>query len=402
MNEKKDEKIEENVKDDGMKQQHEKGAEGEGCGCSAGTNRVNDLMSATKKKDSVDPSHLLTKQILDILKKEFNLNELDQDIASKQLRERYNHTNPTIFVQGGTFTMGTDEPAIAEDGEGPARKVTVSDFLMQKYEVSNLEFALFVLETGYQTDAEKYGWSFVFQDAISPGLSSKITKAAAETPWWLPVNDSNWLYREGPDSIPSLTKARILDPVVHVSHTDARAFCSHYGMRLPREAEFEYVLKGGKDGKDDGRAYAWGHYLYGKEAESGGKKVYRANLWQGVFPKVNTGEDGYVYMSPVDSFGAQNEVGLYNIQGNVWEWVADAWSVNHNRFKGKVLENPQMELSYERLDDPTVERVKRGGSYMCHKSYCYRYRTVSRSHNSADSSAFNLGFRCANDVESSE
>jgi sulfatase modifying factor 1 len=173
-------------------------------------------------------------------------------------------------------------------------------------------------------------------------------------------------------------------PVTHVSHNDAKAYCEWLEMRLPSEAEFEYAMRGGLENK----TYPWGD-----EKVPNGK--HRANLWQGHFPDKNTAEDGYEYSAPIDAFGPQNEFGLYNIVGNAWEWVADAWITNHARLGlDKVLVDPQVEIQ-GKMDARDTERVKRGGSYMCHESYCLRYRTASRSSNSADSSAQNLGFRCA-------
>lgn len=179
-------------------------------------------------------------------------------------------------------------------------------------------------------------------------------------------------------------------PVVHVSHNDAREYCKWRGARLPTEAEFEKAVKGGVESQE----YPWGNKLHPNG-------IFRANLWQGKFPYENLGKDGYPYSSPVDAFGPQNDYGLYNVIGNVWEWVADAWVVRHptKAQDGSILKDPVIEFDYRKVDYLTVERVKKGGSFMCHKSYCFRYRSVSRSSNTADTSAQNLGFRCAKSID---
>lgn len=289
--------------------------------------------------------------------------------------------------------MGTDRPAIIPDGEAPARLVRVSEFQLQQKEVSIAEFARFVNETGYRTDAERFGWSFCFERTVAPSVLASIDKAVAVVPWWIPVSGADFLSPDGPGTG---RETRWNNPVAHVSHRDATAYCEHMGMRLPREAEFEYAMRGGLEN----RSFPWGDVLL-----PGG--VHRANLWQGRFPEENTAEDGHEWVSPVDSFGPQNAFGLFNIVGNVWEWVADAWVVDHGKYIPRAasglppaaLDDPQIETKSCADAPETCERVKRGGSYMCHRSYCYRYRNPSRSHNTADSSAQNLGFRCASDVD---
>jgi len=295
---------------------------------------------------------------------------------------------PLVRIPEGQFTMGTDDPKIIGDGEGPARQVFVSEYLLQQYEVSNRQFLEFVAETGFVTEAEKFGWSFCFEGTLSEKVLETVQNKVDAVPWWVPVEGADWLHPNGPDG--NVASLGLLDhPVVHISHNDARAYCEWIGMRLPREAEFERASRGGLENT----LYPWG-----EELVPNGK--HRANLWQGEFPEQNLEQDGFRWASPVDSFGPQNAYGLYNIIGNAWEWVADAWTVKH-RVKdpnGELLRDIQVEYR-DKIEDPTVERVKKGGSYMCHISYCYRYRTASRSSNSADSSAQNLGLRCAKDIE---
>ncbi|XP_066471020.1 formylglycine-generating enzyme [Tiliqua scincoides] len=276
-------------------------------------------------------------------------------------------------IPGGVFMMGTDEPAIGQDGEWPARKVHISHFYMDRYEVSNVEFEKFVNATGYLTEAEKFGDSFVFEGMLSEQVKTGIHQAVAAAPWWMPVKGANWRHPEGPDSD---ILSRMDHPVLHVSWNDAVAFCTWAGKRLPSEAEWEYSCRGGLEN----RLFPWGNKLHPRGQ-------HYANIWQGEFPSSNTGEDGYKGTSPVTAF-PPNGYGLYNIVGNAWEWTSDWWTVSHSANE-----------TYNPKGPPTgTDRVKKGGSYMCHKSYCYRYRCVARSQNTPDSSASNLGFRCAADT----
>jgi len=306
---------------------------------------------------------------------------MEQPIAAQQ-----EIVNDLVRIPAGYFIMGTDFPAIIPDGEGPARQVFVSEFDLHRYEVSVHEFAQFIKDTEYVTEAETFGWSFCFINSLSEKTLASVDKQVEQIPWWVPVSGADWAHPNGPDSS-SLIPERRFHPVTHVSHNDAREYCEWAGMRLPREAEFERAMRGGLENA----SFPWGDDL----TPNG---VHRANLWQGQFPSLNTAEDGFEWTSPINSFGPQNEFGLFNIVGNAWEWVADAFVANHAKYlAGAPLVDPQVELQGQ-VESKVVERVKRGGSYLCHESYCYRYRTASRSHNSADSSAQNLGFRCAKNV----
>jgi len=270
-------------------------------------------------------------------------------------------TNTMVEVVGGTFTMGTDTPVFPADKEMPARTVTLPSFLMDVHEVSNNEFGLFVTDTGYVTEAEKFGNSFVAEYYLSKATKEDITQAVADAPWWLPVTGSDWRHPEGPDSDIS---SRGDHPVVHVSWNDAMAYCAWAGKRLPTEEEWEMACRAGKEG----RLYPWGNKWM-----PGGK--FYGNIWTGKFPEVNTGEDGWEGTCPVTEFPA-TKFGLKNMIGNVWEWTSNWWT------------------------SAKTDKVKKGGSFMCHKDFCYRYRCAARSQNTPDSSAYNLGFRCAKDSSS--
>ena len=260
----------------------------------------------------------------------------------------------TVSIDGGTFLMGSEDRfAYPDDGEGPVREVTVSAFQVDARAVSNARFAEFVKETGFLTDAERFGWSFVFAGLLPDDFPP--THGVAAAPWWRQVEGSNWRKPEGPQSN---VDGRMDHPVVHVSWNDAQAYCAWAGKRLPSEAEWEYAARGGLEGS----VFPWGD-----ELEPGGE--HRMNVWQGLFPSENTVADGYYGTCPVDEF-PPNGHGLYNATGNVWEWCADRYSPD--------LPN----------------RSTRGGSFLCHHSYCLRYRVAARNSMEPDSSTGNTGFRC--------
>lgn len=283
-------------------------------------------------------------------------------------------TNEYLLIPGGRFTMGTkDVPEnMHQDGEAPPRQVEISSFYLQKFEVSNAEFGGFVEETGYVTEAENFGDSFVLDQLLSQEVLSEITQAVKDAPWWLPVKGASWLHPEGHGS--EVASERGDHPVVHVSWNDAVAFCKWKdGGRLPTEAEWEYAARGGLEG----RLFPWGNNPVPKGQ-------HHMNIWQGEFPQENTAEDGYTATAPVDAF-PPNKFGLHNTVGNVWEWVNDWWTIRHSATPSNDPQGPP----------EGTDKVKKGGSYMCHKEYCYRYRCSARSMNTPDSSASNLGFRCA-------
>jgi len=276
-------------------------------------------------------------------------------------------THNMTKVVGGTFTMGTDSPVLQGDFESPARLVTLPDFFMDVHEVSNNEFGVFVSETNHVTEAEQFGDSFVPDYFLSRKTVEEITQAVAEVPWWLPVKGADWRHPEGPDSN---IDDRGDHPVVHVSWNDAVAYCKWAGKRLPTEEEWEKTCRAGKEK----RLFPWGN----KFQPIDGKHL--VNIWQGVFPSKNTGEDGWEGTNPVTHFPA-SKFGTKNMIGNVWEWTEDWWWHPEKFGSGP----------------PKTDKVKKGGSFMCHKDFCYRYRCEARSQNTPDSAAHNLGFRCAAD-----
>jgi formylglycine-generating enzyme required for sulfatase activity len=282
-----------------------------------------------------------------------------------------------VHLPGGRFRMGTDDhQGFPSDGEGPIRDVEVGPFLIDPCAVSNDDFERFVADTRYVTEAERFGWSYVFAGFL-PGHIRKVSPRPTVTPWWAAVQGAFWRRPEGRGSD---IAERGDHPVVHVSWHDAVAYCGWAGKRLPTEAEWEYSGRGGHQ--------QW-RYPWGNELTPGGQHM--ANIWQGRFPVKNTAEDGYIGTAPVTAF-PPNDYGLYNMAGNVWEWCSDWWGTEHDP---DLIRNPAGPPS-------GPGKVMRGGSYLCHESYCNRYRIAARSSNTADSSGGNLGFRCAKDLDTAQ
>jgi formylglycine-generating enzyme required for sulfatase activity len=283
-------------------------------------------------------------------------------------------TRGQVRLPGGVFAMGDPfDEGYRDDGETPVHRVELGPFHIDATAVTNAQFATFVKATGYRTEAELFGSSAVFHLAVPPDRVD-VLGIAAGTPWWLNVRGACWRHPEGPAST---IADRQNHPVVHVSWHDASAFCAWAGKRLPTEAEWEYAARGGLPS----RRFAWGD-----ELTSNGR--WNCNIWQGRFPDVNTADDGYLTTAPVKTYRA-NGFGVWNTAGNVWEWCADWFSPTYYDESPPIV--PAGPESGE-------QRVMRGGSYLCHDSYCHRYRVGARSSNAPDSFSANLGFRCANDA----
>jgi formylglycine-generating enzyme required for sulfatase activity len=277
----------------------------------------------------------------------------------------------TVAFPAVTFLMGTDyERANRGDSEGPVRPVALAPFAIDVYPVTNADFAEFVRATAYVTESERYGNSFVFQGQIPAGRYDELVKdTLAAAPWWCLVDGASWRAPEGRGS--SIAE-RMTHPVVHVSWNDAMAYAAWSGGALPSEAQWEYAARGGLEQK----LYPWGDEL-------NPQGQYLCNVWQGEFPDVNTAADGYAATSPVDAF-PPNGHGLYSVTGNTWEWCLDFW---HTTFSAAPSSDP--------LGPPSGDaRVMKGGSFLCHLSYCNRYRPAARTRNTPDSAASNIGFRC--------
>lgn len=281
-----------------------------------------------------------------------------------------------ITIPGGTFSMGADsQEGFPADGEGPVRQVELDSFQVSRYTVTNAEFKVFVDATGYVTEAERFGWSYVFHLLASEEIRQHTRGRAQDVPWWLVVEGACWFAPEGPDSH---IQDRMDHPVVHVSWNDAEAYCQWAEARLLTEAEWEYAARGGLERK----TYPWGDLLKPDNK-------HRCNIWQGKFPVRNSALDGYIGTAPVDAY-EPNGYGLHNMSGNVWEWCKDWFSPAYHRQTS--ARNPV----YTRA---TGKRSMRGGSYLCHRSYCNRYRVAARSSNTPDSSSGNCGFRIARSLK---
>jgi len=274
-------------------------------------------------------------------------------------------------IPGGAVTLGTDAPLLPQDGEGPSRRAMLRPFRIDAHAVTNRRFAAFVAATGHVTEAERFGWSYVFWMFIPEGVAAP---SPAGTPWWGQVQGAHWAAPEGPGSA---IADRLDHPVVHIAWTDAAAFAAWAGGRLPTEAEWEHAAKGG----DPAARFPWGM------AEPDESSAL-CNIWQGEFPRRNSRADGWVGTAPVDAY-APNGYGLFNACGNVWEWCADA-------FRVRSLSGPAKQRNAAATAER--ERVMKGGSYLCHRSYCYRYRIAARAGRSADTSAGHLGMRVAYDA----
>ena len=273
-----------------------------------------------------------------------------------------------VAIPAGAFTMGNDGAVgYPADGEGPKHEVALDAFSIGVTTVTNDEYATFAEATGYVTEAERFGNSFVFAGLLPDEFPA--TRGVAAAPWWREVIGADWRHPEGPCSD---LDGRGDHPVIHVSWNDATAYCTWAGGRLPTEAEWECAARGGAVGL----TFPWGNDL-----EPGGE--HRMNVFEGDFPRTNTEADGWAGTCPVRSY-PPNGFGLFEVTGNVWEWCSDWFD------PGFYPRSPR--------NNPTGPaqghaRVMRGGSYLCHDSYCNRYRVDARSSNSPESSAGNIGFR---------
>lgn len=274
------------------------------------------------------------------------------------------HRIAQAAIPGQTFAMGDAHgDGVRPDGERPVHPVRLAGFDIDVTAVTVADFRAFTEDTGYRTEAETFGWSAVFHLAVADPAA--VAGQMAGTPWWLGVSGADWAHPGGPGS-----EAADDHPVVHVSWNDCEAYCAWAGRRLPTEAEWECAARGGRPSL----RYPWGDDL---PAE------WPCNIWQGEFPERNTAEDGWVTTAPARSF-APNGYGLHQPVGNVWEWCADWFSPAY--YETSPLDDPQGPST-------GAARVIRGGSYLCHDSYCNRYRNAARSSNTPDSSTGNTGFR---------
>ena len=338
------------------------------------------------------------------------------------------------LIPGGTFLMGSNN---FYPEERPVHRVTVREFLMDVSPVTNSQFSRFVEDTGYTTVAERPpdpdDYPGVDPDQLVPGSlvfrQPKRRRGAGTRSlhqWWHYVPGASWRAPEGPGS--NLID-RMDHPVVHIAWEDAVTYARWANKELPTEAEWEYAARGGIDGA----VYVWGD-------EPPTEEEPKANIWQGEFPWVNLGSDGYgadgyERTSPVGVFPA-NGYGLYDMAGNVWEWTSDVFG-RHRPGSSRPCCSPrrpvglsqdggrQNEISTREetasagggggvfeVEDGSAEkkqaaipevvdrvtgvpqRVLKGGSHLCASNYCLRYRPAARQAESIDTSASHIGFRC--------
>jgi sulfatase modifying factor 1 len=310
-----------------------------------------------------------------------------------------------VWIRGGEFTQGCDA-IYARPEEQPAHTVKVSGFYMDVTEVTNEQFAQFVHATGYITTAERAPTMGEIMSQLPPGtpqpdsallvpgsmvfkMSDSRLRSDDYTQWWFWVPGASWQHPEGPGSD---IVGKEHHPVVQVSWDDALAYASWAGKRLPTEAEWEFAAKGGLKNKK----FSWG------DEEPEGKKQ-RANIWHGSFPDSNSADDGYVLTAPVRSY-PPNGFGLYDMAGNVWEWCNDWFDDEYYKsLSEKVSVDPQgSDHSYDRAEPYTTKRIQKGGSFLCHISYCERYRPSARQQSTHDSGMSHVGFRCVMSKDASD
>jgi formylglycine-generating enzyme required for sulfatase activity len=310
-------------------------------------------------------------------------------------------TADMALIPGGTFSMGADDERAWRD-EYPKHEVQIDSFWMDVHEVTNAQFEAFVKATGYITTAEKaVDWEAIKKE-LPPGTpkpdDSQLAPAslvfvATQNPvtldnvsqWWRWKQGANWRQPEGPGSSIEGMESH---PVVHISWFDAVAYCNWAGKRLPTEAEWEYASRGGLADNP----YAWGN----EDLSAGAPK---ANTWEGNFPYQNKERDGFYLSAPVSTY-PPNGYGLYDMSGNVWEWCADWYHENYyETLASQKAVNPKgPETSYDSNEPYAQKRVSRGGSFLCHKSYCTGYRNSMRMKTTPDTGSIHTGFRAVKDM----
>jgi formylglycine-generating enzyme len=307
-----------------------------------------------------------------------------------------------VHIPAGSYMMGGDT-AQAKPDELPKHAVKIASFWLDENQVTNQQFKAFVAATHYVTTAEKKpDWEELRkqlpENTPKPDDSLLVPASVVFTPpsqpvplndysqWWSWVPGANWQHPRGPKSTIERLDSH---PVVHISWNDAKAYCSWKGKRLPTEAEWEWAARGGLKNKP---------YPWGDEAIDSG--AVKANTWQGHFPNQNTLRDKYYYTSPVKSF-PPNGYGLYDMAGNVWEWVSDWYHHDYYQLVTKEEHkhpsvNPQGPRSSYDPDEPFAQKkVLRGGSFLCSEQYCTGYRVSARMKSTPDTSMEHTGFRCA-------
>jgi sulfatase modifying factor 1 len=319
-----------------------------------------------------------------------------------------------VWIPGGEFVMGTDDLRSMAN-ERPAHRVRVDGFWMDEHVVTNAEFSAFVKATGYVSVAErKVDWEEL-KKQVAPGTSKppdeelepgSLVFVGTRGPvdlrnmsaWWRWTHGASWQHPDGPDSS---IKEKDLYPVVQVSWEDAVAYAKWAGKRLPTEAEWEFAARGGGQST---------RYYWGDEFTPNGK--FMANTWTGKFPYENTKEDGFTGLAPVKSF-PPNGYGLYDMAGNVWQWTSDFYRADAHALSVKQMADaeeacclnptgPVASFNPTREVNNAVERVTKGGSFLCNADYCESYRPPARRGMPPDTGTSHVGFRCVQSAQTAK
>jgi formylglycine-generating enzyme required for sulfatase activity len=292
-------------------------------------------------------------------------------------------------LPAGTYSMGSNRH---RPEERYTHVVRLESFWIDRHEITNAQFSRFVAATGHATAAERGGdpkrHANIPKELLAPGsiafiMPTDVKRGGKLTQWFHYVADANWRHPEGPGSS---IEGRENHPVVHVSYEDALAYARWLGRSLPTEAQWEYAARGGREGEDD----------WGSAFDPDGKPI--ANTWQGIFPVVNTAEDGYVGTAPVGCF-RPNDYGLYDMIGNVWEWTSGWYRHGHALQPAVEPQGPSL-AEIGLLPGQLPSKVIKGGSFLCASNYCARYRPAARQPQEVDLGASHLGFRTVLNVSS--
>ena len=307
------------------------------------------------------------------------------------------------WIPGGEFSMGANDPPDMDEvgmkataDARPIHRVYVDGFFMDRTDVTNAQFAQFVKATGYITVAERTPKAEDFPGAPPENLvAGSVVFSPPDHPvplnnhfqWWSYVPGANWRHPLGPQSD---IKGKEAYPVVHIAYEDAERYARWAGKRLPTEAEWEFAARGGRAGEP---------FVWGDEFCVSGKHM--ANTHQGSFPQKDTGEDGYVGISPVAKY-APNGYGLFDMAGNVWQWTSDWYRPDYYAQlvrAGGITRNPRGPASaYDPAEPNQPKKAQRGGSFLCTDQYCSRYIVGTRGKGEVSSGTNHLGFRCVKDV----
>ena len=319
-------------------------------------------------------------------------NRLEKEIS-------FTPPNGMVWVEGKSYTKGAKiDDQYSMMREKPSHNVYVDGFFIDITEVTNKQFKKFAAETGYITIAErKIDWEEM-KKSLPPGTPKphdsilqpgslifnedvkEVVGMDNYFQWWKWQIGANWRAPKGPGS--SIENKENF-PVVHIAYEDALAYCQWANRRLPTEAEWESAAQG----NFKNAIYTWGDNVDLLDSN--------ANTWQGNFPVVNEGSDGFKMIAPVKSYPA-NSIGVYDMIGNVWEITDDLFNINYYREldSSTELNNPKGASSCYNPSNPfETQHVMKGGSFLCHDSYCASYRISARMGVSIDSGSDHTGFR---------